>query len=153
MELTLPNDLSRFLDGGQQFDYDPATCEAGMVTLHPRSHLQLRTFNAQCGGTEFENANPHLGVPGCYRVEGVDLVAGCTGDYSPEGLLVWFPAESSYGVWDSDHDYVFLFGPEVTWSQIAASPAKYINAQWAFDDLERASTKILVPWPRYPFGK
>jgi len=86
-------------------------------------------------------------------VPGVDLIESCTGDYEPEGLLVWFPGEQSYGVWDSSHDYVFVFGSTVTWAQIAASPAAYINAQWDFDDLARAPAEILVPWPKYSFGK
>ena len=146
--LQLPDDLVAFLDAGQQLEYDPATCEAGAVTLLPHSKLRLRTFGAHCG-TRHEADDPHPGV-GVYRVPGVDLVGSCTGDYEPEGLLVWFPGEQSFGVWDSSHDYVLVFGPEVSWSEIVRSPARYINAQWAFEDLERASAEFLVPWPKYP---
>jgi hypothetical protein len=115
-----------------------------------RGQLRLRTFGAQCGGTPHEADDPSSG-PGTYRVPGVDLIASCTGDYEADGLLVWFPGEQSYGVWDSSHDYILLFSPEVTWSRIAASPAEHINAQWAFEDLTRAPAKFLVPWPKYPF--
>ena len=80
-------------------------------------------------------------------------MADCTGGYDAAGLLLWLPVERRYAIWDSSHCGIRVFGQEVTWSQIVSSPAKFINAQWAFDDLERASTKILVPWPRYPFGK
>lgn len=130
-------------------EYDPTTCEAGTVTLLPRLALKLRTFGAHCGGTPHEADDPHEG-PGVYLVPGVDLVGSCTGDYEPEGLLVWLPGEQSFGVWDSSHDYLLVFGPAVSWSQIASSPARYINAQWAFEDLERAPAEFLVPWPRYP---
>jgi hypothetical protein len=150
-ELQLPEDLVAFLDAERQLEYDPATCEAGRVTLLARSELRLRTFGAQCGGTPHERDDPNPGS-GAYWVPGVDLVAGCTGDYEPEGLLIWFPGERSFGVWDSSHDYVLLFGPAVTWSQIASSPARYINAQWAFEDLDRAPAEFLVPWHRYESG-
>jgi hypothetical protein len=148
----IPADLTAFLDAGRALDYDPAECEAGRVSLHPPAALRLQTFGAQCGGTPHEEADPNQDRPGVYRVPGVDLVASCTGDYEPEGLLVWFPGEQSYGVWDSSHDYILTFGPAVTWSQIAESPARFINAQWAFENLDRAPAEFLVPWPRYPHG-
>lgn len=153
MQMDLPEDLVNFLDEGRQLVYDPTKCEAGTVMLYPRDQLRLRSFNAQYGGTEFENDNPHLGASGCYRVDGVDLIASCSGDYGPEGLLIWFPGERCFGVWDCDHDQIFLFESGVTWSRIAVSAAKFINAQWAFDDLEKEPVKMLVPWPRYPFVK
>jgi hypothetical protein len=147
--LQLPDDLVAFLDAGQQLEYDPATCEAGAVALQPRSELRLRTFGAHCGGTPHEADDPHPG-PGVYQVAGVDLVASCTGDYEPGGLLVWLPGELSFGVWDCDHDYLLVFGPAASWSEIARSPARYINAQWAFAGLDRAPAEFLVPWPKYP---
>jgi hypothetical protein len=147
--LQLPDDLIAFLDAGRQLEYDPATCEAGAVTLLPRSMLKLSTFGAQCGGTPHEADDPHKGL-GVYLVPGVDLVGSCTGDYEPEGLLVWLPGERSFGVWDSSHDYLLVFGPSVSWSQIVGSPSRYINSQWEFEDLVRAPADFLVPWPRYP---
>jgi hypothetical protein len=112
----------------------------------------VRTFGAQCVDPLFREFDPHADEPGVYRVPGVDLIAACTGDYAPHGLLVWFPGEASYGTWDEAHDYILVFGPEVTWGKIMASPAKFINAQWSFPDLERAPAEFLVPWLRYPFG-
>jgi len=147
--LELPADLTTFIASGQQLEYDPATCEAGRVHLHGLLGLRLRTFGAHCGGTPFEQDDPEPGR-GVYRVPGVDLVASCTGDYEPEGLLIWFPGEQSFGVWDSSHDYVLVFGPRVTWSDIARSPARYINAQWEFDDIDRAPAEFLKPWENHP---
>lgn len=135
-DLALPADLAAFLDAGRQLEYDPAGCEAGAVTLFPRSALRLRMFDAQLP----ESAN------GVRPVPGVDLVAGCTGDYAPHGLLVWFPGPRSYGTWDEAHDYVRLFGPAVTWADIAAAPARFLNARWDFPDLDRAPAEFLDPW-------
>jgi hypothetical protein len=120
--LQLPADLITFLDRERQLKYDPSTCEAGAVTLLPRSALKLQAFG---------------------EVSGVDLIATCTGDYEPEGLLVWLPGERRFGVWDTSHDLLLAFSPNVSWSQIAYSPARFINAQWAFEDLERAPTELL----------
>lgn len=147
--LQLPDDLVAFLNAGRQLDYDPTTCEAGTVTLLPFSELQMRTFGAQSFGTPHEADDPHPG-PGVYEVPGVDLIASCTGDYEPEGLLVWFPGEQSFGVCDPSHDYILIFGPAVSWSEIAMSPARFINAQWEFEDLDRAPAEFIVPWPKYP---
>src|SRR5213079_513052 len=71
----IPADLAAFLDAGHQFDYEPSACEAGLVTLTPRIGLRLRTFGAQCCGTPHEEADPHAGDSGTYRVPGVDLIA------------------------------------------------------------------------------
>jgi hypothetical protein len=147
-ELDIPADLATFLDAGRQLEYDPADCEAGGVALHRRSDLRLRTFGAQCYGTPHEEADPHRGERGVYRIPGVDLVASCTGDFEPEGLLIWLPGEQRYGVWDSSHDYIMVFGREVTWSRIVECPHRFINAQWDFDDLDRAPAGFLVPWPK-----
>ncbi|HEV7281908.1 MAG TPA: hypothetical protein VGN57_17030 [Pirellulaceae bacterium] len=138
--LELPADLVEFLRSGRRLDYDPATCEAGAVRLHEPDNLTLRTFASQHAASPDVDAELH-------DVPGVDLVAKCTGDYDPPGLLVWFPNERRYGVWDASHDFVFLFGAETSWSDIARSPARYINAQWDFDDLEREE---IAPWAPSP---
>ncbi len=147
--LQLPEELVAFLNSERQLEYEPDTCEAGAVTLLPRTAMKLRMFGAHCGGTPHEADDPHDG-PGVYLVPGVDLVASCTNNYEPEGLLVWLPGEQSFGVWDPDHDYLLVFGSEVSWSKIVSSPARHINTQWAFEGLDRAPAEFLVPWPKYP---
>ena len=147
--LGLPDDLVAFLNAGRPLEYDPATCEAGAVTLLPRSALTLRTFGAQCGGTPHRTDDPHAGSD-VRLVPGVDPVGSCTGDCEPEGLLVWLTGERSFGVWDSSHDFLLTFGPSVAWSQIAAAPARHINAPWAFEDLDRAPAQLLAPRHEHP---
>ena len=147
--LELPEDLVQFLSSGRQLVYDPTTCEAGLVRICGLSELRMRTFGAHCAGTPFEKDDPDPDGR-VYQVPGVDLITACTGDYEPEGLLIWLPGERSFGVWDSSHDYVLVFGAEVSWSGIAKNPARFINAQWAFEDLDRAPAKYLQPWKNYP---
>ena len=60
-DVDIPADLAAFLDAGRQLEYDPAACEAGAVTLLPRSKLRLRTFGAQMGGTPRESDDPNPG--------------------------------------------------------------------------------------------
>lgn len=147
----IPADLAAFLREGRRLEYDPAACEAGVVSLHPPTDLRLRTFGAQCSDTPHEEDDPNRGRSGTYQVTGVDLIASCTGPYEPEGLLIWFPEEWSYGVWDPSHETIMVFGPKVAWPQIVESPHRFINAQWEFDELDRAPAEFLIPWPKYPF--
>lgn len=152
MKVDVPDDLRAFLKTGQRLQYDEAACEAGLVRLHRLEGLRQVVFRAQTHGTPVASLDPHAGEAGTYAVPGVDLVASSSGDYEPEGLLVWFPLEQRYGVVDTDHDYVLLFDPDVRWADIVASPAEFVNAQWAFPELARAPVSFLEPWHRYPRG-
>jgi hypothetical protein len=87
-----------------------------------------------------------------YLVLGVNLVRSCTGDYDPVGILLWLPVEKRYGVWDSSHCAIQMFGPEVTWEQIAAEPARHINAGWTGIDPTAPPMEDLVPWLEHPYG-
>src|SRR4029453_11474218 len=106
-------------------------------------------FPMDCQSTDVEKQDPHQGELGCYLVEGVNLVATCSGDYEPVGLLLWLPRENFYATWDSSHSYIAVFGKDVSWSDIAASPAQYINAQWKGEYDDFAAATCLIPWPTY----
>jgi hypothetical protein len=80
----------------------------------------------------------------------VDLVANCTGDYESTGLLLWLPLEQRYGIWDSSHCEIQVFGPAVTWDQIVAAPAAHINAGWTGMDPNAPAMENLVPWFAHP---
>lgn len=149
--LHLPDDLVDFLQAGRKLDYKASLCEAGLVTLYPLDRLQLRTFGMHCSSTPLTADDPHKGWSGCYEVPGVDLVAECK-RYAPAGLLVWFPNEQRYGVWDSSHDIIQVFSAETNWTEIIKAPWRYINAQWSFCQ-EKGKAKpvdYLIPW-QYPF--
>ncbi|MGH2921392.1 MAG: hypothetical protein ACRDKU_04915 [Gaiellaceae bacterium] len=68
-------------------------------------------------------------------------MASCTGDYPPEGLLAWLPERSCYATWDSGHFDLLVF-PDVSWSDIASSPLRYVNAQWS----PELPGYYLAPW-------
>ena len=148
-ELLLPAELLKFLRTGQILDYDVLRCEAGQVALKSPDALVLSHFQTQTFGTPLLAEDPHQGR-GSYEVVGVDLIASCTGDYDPEGLLVWFPQERRFGVHDPDHDILLIFSPQVGWAEIVAEPAKHLTAsiviQGDVDELEHAPTEHLIPW-------
>jgi len=87
--------------------------------------------------------DPHIDdeEPGFYVIPAVDLVASCTGDYPPEGLIAWIPDLEMYATWDSSHLDILVFG-NATWTDIAASPLRYVNAQWSED----RPGYYLAPW-------
>jgi hypothetical protein len=151
-DLNLPEDLIAFLRSCKQLEYDPTKCEAGAVTLLPLGQLKVELFPMDCQGSNLEEEDPHRGELGCYLVDGVNLVAGCTGGYNPVGLLLWLTREGRYGTWsDGDYPCIGVFGPLINWSRIAEAPAQHINAQWAFVE-DSAPASSLVPWPRYPYS-
>jgi hypothetical protein len=151
-QLDLPADLTAFLTAGKQLEYDPDACEAGAVRLLPLAQLKRERFPVEtCGSPVFE-LDPHYPEVHSYLVLGVNLAASCSGDYDPVGLLIWLPVEKRYGVWDSSHCSIQMFGPEVTWERIAADPARHINAGWTGIDPDAPPLEDLVPWPTHPYG-
>jgi hypothetical protein len=151
-DLALPADLVAFLAAGQQLAYDPTPCEAGAVTLLPLAELKQERFPVETSGSPFFAQDPHYPDVKSYLVLGVNLVASCTGGYDPVGLLLWLPVEKRYGVWDSSHCKIQMFGPEVTWERIAAAPVQHLNAGWTGIDPEAPPMEDLRPWPAHPYG-
>jgi hypothetical protein len=151
--LQLPADLVAFLAAGRQLEYDPTTCEAGAVTLVPLAELKLERFPMETGGLAVFEQDPHYPKCGSYLVAAVNLTAKCTGDYDAVGLLLWLPVERWYGTWDDSHCTLRMFGAEVTWTRIVASPARHINAQWSGMDPKAPPVEDLVPWPSHPYSE
>jgi hypothetical protein len=146
VDLRLPSDLASFLKAGQQLKYDRRAAEPGRITLLSIEDLRLEEFRVRSDGKEQAARDPHRGERGFYLVPAVNLTASAEG-YWAKGILLWIPAEDSFGTWDSDHADVWTF-PEVTWSEIAADPLPFVNSQWYADATE---LEWLVPWPRYRF--
>ncbi len=147
----LPADLVRFLLSGHELRYDPSECEAGSVGLVPLDQLAIQLFPVDVQSSAIEVDDPHRGELGCYMVPAVNLTNRADGGYDPVGLLLWLPVERRFATWDSSHPFISVFDPEVTWTDIAGNPPRFINAQWegAFDD--SAPTRPLVPWPRHSY--
>jgi hypothetical protein len=124
--LGLPSDLVAFLREGKQLKYRAAKTEVGAVKLLPMDHLRLGEFLVeQLPG---DGAKSKKSGGGLYKVRGVDLVGESDG-YGPEGLFVWLPDWKCFGSHDEDHAKMVVF-PAATWTQIVASPAKFLDAQW-----------------------
>lgn len=145
----LPSDLVNFLNAKSELEYDASLCEAGKVTLLSVDRIRVARYPLDADNNEIPGNDPHKGEFGCYLVQAANLVAACTGDYEPEGLLLWLPIEQRYATWDSSHSAIEVFGPKVSWKDIAKRPVHYINAQWG----EGARTKPLVPWPNHAYSR
>lgn len=150
-DLALPADLAAFLSSGKQLKYDPECCEAGAITLVPFPELKLERFPVETGSLEVFEKDPHFPERNSYLVLGVNLVADCTGGYDAPGLLLWLPIDQRYGIWDSSHCGIQVFGPHVTWERIALNPVPHINAGWTGIDPEAPPMEDLVPWPAHPY--
>jgi len=150
--LRLPADLVEFLAGGLQLEYDPAECEAGAVTLLPLAALRPERFPVETGNLANHKDDPHHPGVNSYLVLGVNLTAACSGDYNPVGLLLWLPLERRYGIWDCSHCGIQVFDANVTWADIVAAPARYLNAGWSGMDPASPPVEDLVPWPNHPYG-
>jgi len=151
--MNLPQDLIDFLAAGKQLEYDPDACEAGAIRLLPLEQLKLELFpmfiDSEMG--DLYANNPHRGHNGYYLVLGVNLVAECV-EYDPCGLLMWFPLEQRFGIWDAGHWYIVVFGPEQTWSEIVRSPARHINALWDSGFADAVPTTPLQPWSLHRYS-
>src|SRR5262249_31179877 len=145
-ELGLPADLLAFLQAERQLEFDPRQTMIGPVKLKPLAHLQFDTLTVTTEGTHLERKDPHRGEEGYYLLRVVDLIGECDA-YGPYGLFAWFCDYKAFGTWDADHHIAIVF-PKVSWSKIAADPAKYLDAQW---DLNRKVGKYLEPWRHCAF--
>ena len=139
----LPTDLADFLRARRELEYDFKACQAGQVVLLPvGAHVLGRVWV----DPEHHRDDPHDGDSGLYEVPAVSLLQECQ-HYDPEFILLWMPEPGCYGSWDCDHYELWLF-PDASWSDIAANPLTYLNAQW-FPPPDRAVRFDL--WSSFPF--
>ncbi|WP_020472845.1 hypothetical protein [Zavarzinella formosa] len=145
MAVAVPEDLQAFLRNRKKLKYDTSECEPGQIKLLPLSKLKVGMVWINTCPKKKPQGDPHAGEDGHYAIPAVDLVADAEG-YDPQFILLWLPTEEQYGTWDSDHAELFVF-PGVTWTDIAADPLPYVNAQWDGPD---ESTRV-TPYPKYPY--
>jgi hypothetical protein len=115
--VTIPDDLRESLATPANRKITLKGCEVAWVKLFAPDELAMRMF------TIYKKDGLHKD-----RFGGIDLVKECE-SYDPNGIMVWFSALKVYGQWDGDHHKIIVF-PNVSWSNIAANPAPYFNAQW-----------------------
>lgn len=148
-DMSLPDDLRAFLAAAGRLEYDPDDCEAGAIELVPLQDLKLERFPVETG--PLPEQDPDYPGVNSFLVIGVNLVASCTGGYEPVGLLLWLPVERRYGIWDSSHCGIRVFGPDVTWERIAANPVPHIEAGWTGFNRDSPPMEDLIPWPAHPY--
>jgi hypothetical protein len=146
----LPQDLVAFLRAGS-----PATLDAGhyeTVTLIAAEELRVETLEVTPNLAPFARDHPHAGEDGHYAVPAVKLVRGGPerADSFPAWLFLWLPNERRYGSYDLDHGDLMVFGPDVSWSQVAADPVPFVRASDGRHD-GPVAVEFFQPWPRYPF--
>jgi len=139
MNALVPEEVKAYLETHTTFGHQTPTCKCGNVVLMPAASLEARDFWVDGEGRDW-NDDPHQSDHGYYVVPGVDLVSQVDG-FDPDGILLWIPALSSFGTWDSDHWDVILF-ENTRWEAIIADPARFLDAQWAPDH----GFPYLKPW-------
>lgn len=142
----LPTNLIDFLQShsGEPVLFDRSLqpdLEIDTVEFYSPSELAVSNYTVD-SYEYFLNYNEFDEDPGLrYEIPGVDLIKRCN-DYSPEGLLVFFPAFSGFGSWDGDHRLIRTF---VHFSLPIQEPslAACVNAQWYPN---YATSELLRPW-------
>lgn len=129
MRIIVEDSLKDFLEAGNQLSYDFSTVEPGEVRLGLLSELALGVI-----WVSPENGD------GYYEIPAVSLTKYCQA-CDPEFILLWLPNEQVYGAWDCDHWELIVF-ENVSWEEIVADPALYINAQW---DSNSPVAKKVIP--------
>lgn len=145
--LRLPADLMTFLRGRGKLAYDTTLCECGKVTLLPLSKLKSATIVVQPEEPDDSLLDPHGEEDGAYGTSAVNLVAEAE-NYDPEYMLSWLPDLGMFASYDIDHGVLHIF-PGVTWTQIAADPLAYLNAQWR--PAGQAPGGKIKPWEHLAF--
>lgn len=143
MNIELPHDLLAFLRAGSQLRYDAKGSEIGRIKLKRDVDLDLTTITTFPGCQSIID-DPYDALEGLYQIDVVDLVAE-SDSYGTEGLLCWIVALQRFGSIDPEHGDVITF-PGITWTELAASPLRHLEAQWNHDLGER-----VLPWLHFPF--
>lgn len=146
-DLGLPPETIDFLRSGGPCEFDSSLAECGPVTLKPLAHLVRDEFAIVTDGTPAHKKDPHRGETGNYVLRVVDLVGECDA-YDPDGLLAWMCDYKMFGSYDVDHHRALVF-PRASWADIAASPVRYLNAQWSLNG--RVGQFVREPWKHCEF--
>lgn len=126
--LELPSDFIAFLQQRKQLIYNADECDCGSIRLLPRSKLREATLIVEPEQPDDSLLDPHGEDDGAYTIRAVNLVGEADG-FDPDYILCWLPEKQMFASYDPDHRVLHIF-PGTTWTQIAANPIPYLNAQW-----------------------
>lgn len=144
MKLALPGDLEAHLRAKRQLSCDWRKAQTGEIRLFSLDRLRIGRMYSAPRGTN----DPNRRRRGVYRIPAISLTARCK-KYDPEHLLSYLPFENLYATFDCDHAVVTVF-TRATWTDIAANPLPYLNANWERNSA--APTSRRTQWyRRYDF--
>lgn len=143
----LPDDLLAFLREGRRLSYDVENSIVGRIKLKDVPDLAVTTIETDPDCQSIID-DPYFNLEGQYQIEVVDLVAESE-HYDTEGLLCWIVAMKQFGCVDPEHGDVIAF-PGVTWTELAANPLPYLDAQW--QGAENDAGIRALPWMHFPFA-
>lgn len=146
MKLPIPEDLEAFLKAKKQLSCDWKLAQTGEVRLFSLDRLRISGMYSAPRGM----SDPNRRRRGVYRIPAISLTARCK-KYDPAHLLSYLPFENLYATFDGDHAVVTVF-TRATWTDIAANPLPYLNANWDRSRAVPASRR--TQWhERYAFFK
>jgi hypothetical protein len=145
--MDIPDDLREFLANPANRSFQLPGCQVREVTLYALDELAEGVFTVNTfdfalqerwdGWDTMDHKN--------YEFRGVGLVKACR-NYSPKGIMVWFPELGQYGQWDCDHHKIMVF-PEMEWADIMKNPAAFFDAMW---NRKQVDHEFLRPWDDDP---
>ena len=138
--MPIPQDLHAFLSRPENRQMTLPDGEIRRLSFFAPDELTTHTFVVD----SFElhlNGSLQIDPKEQRDYEGYSLIRECN-DYSPNGVLVWFPEFDAYGSWDCDHLRIILY-PGVTWTDIVREPTWFINGQWYPDRVKHTEVN---PW-------
>jgi hypothetical protein len=145
--MNIPQELQDFLSRAENRKLRLTEGEVRDIELYAPEELKLRKFIVD--GNELFLNGPLTFDPNEEReYEGYSLVKKCN-DYSPDGVLVWFPEFGSFGTADCGHGRILLY-PGVSWSSICSEPTWYYNGQWY---PEQVAHEEVNPWRKKPWWR
>jgi hypothetical protein len=138
--MNIPQDLRDFLSRPENREMTLADGEVRQLKFFAPDELTCQKFTVD--SFELHLNGPLVSHPVEQReYEGYSLIQDCN-DYSPEGVIVWFPEFKAYGSADTEHQRIIIY-PGVTWSDILREPTWFINGQWYPD---RVAHEEVNPW-------
>jgi hypothetical protein len=140
----IPEDLLAFLSQNHASSLrwgQPYPVEVEEAIFFEIDEISFRNFELDTDEYFLNHDEPGNDPKLTYDIPGIDLIKQIDA-YSPDGVLIWFPLFGEYGSWDCDHGTIVMM-PNLSWTEIAKDPARYVNVQWYPD---RVNHSFLRPW-------
>jgi hypothetical protein len=145
--MSIPQDLLDYLSRPGNRKVTLTEGEVRQIELCSPDELHIQKFSVD-GNELFVDGLLTFDPHETRQYDGYPLVKHCN-DYSPQGVLVWFPEFRAFGTADCGHGRILLY-PGTSWSQICREPTWYYNGQWY---PERVPHQEVNPWQKKRWWK